>query len=139
HAAMLEQAQQRDRHATAELAEHRDSDRRLVEEENAQLKERAAELAASVADFNRLRDLLNQQLNQRNDEVEQLKAELAATAHADHQQAQLREQYAALEARYERVSKEQQATADNILELERALRLAEDARERHEQQRAQLE
>src|SRR6185295_298161 len=36
HAAMLEQAQQRDRHATAELAEHRDSDRRLVEEENAQ-------------------------------------------------------------------------------------------------------
>jgi signal transduction histidine kinase/CheY-like chemotaxis protein len=139
HAAMLEQAQQRDRQATAELAERRDSDRRLIEEENAQLKERIAELASSVADFNRLRDLLNQQLNQRNNQVEQLKAELAATAQVDRHQAQLREQYAALEARYERVSKEQQATADNILELERTLRLAEDARERHEQQRAQLE
>lgn len=139
HAAMLEQAQQRDRQATAELAERHDSDRRLVEEENAQLKERIAELASSVADFNRLRDLLNQQLNQRSDEVEQLKAKLAATAQGDRQQAQLREQYAALEGRYERVSKEQQATADNIIELERTLRLAEDARERHEQQRAQLE
>jgi len=139
HAAMLEQAQQRDRQVTAELTARSDSDRHSVEEENAQLKERIAELAASVADFNRLRDLLNQQLNQRSDEVEQLKAELAASAQVDSQHVQLRDQYATLAVRYERVCKEQQETADGILELERTLRLAEDARERHEQQRAQLE
>jgi signal transduction histidine kinase/DNA-binding response OmpR family regulator len=139
HAAMLEQSQQRDRQAVAELAARSDSDRRSVEEENAQLREHIAELAASVADFDQLRDLLNQQLNERDREIEQLKAGLTASPQVDSQDAQLREQYAALEDRYERLRKEHQATADGILEVERTLCLAEDARERHEQQRAQLE
>jgi signal transduction histidine kinase/DNA-binding response OmpR family regulator len=139
HAAMLEQSQQRDRQAAAELAARSDSDRHSVEEENAQLKEQIAELAASVADLNKLRDLLNQQLSERSQEVEQLKADLASSTQVDGEHTQLREQYAALEDRYERVCKEQQATADGILDLERTLRLAEDARARHEQQRTQLE
>ncbi len=114
HAAMLEQAQQRDRQA-------------------------AAELAASASDFDRLRDLFNQQLNERSREVEQLKADLAAAARVDQEQGELREQYAALEARFEQLGKEHQATVDSMFDLERTLRLAEDARARHEQQRAQLE
>ena len=82
--------------------------------------------------------MLSQQLGDRDREVEQLQARLAASAQLESDHAQLREQHAALNDHYERVCKEQQATADGILELERTLRLAEDARERHEQQRAQL-
>jgi signal transduction histidine kinase/CheY-like chemotaxis protein len=109
-----------------------------AEEENGRLGQRAAELAAEVADFNKLRDLLNEQLDERGREVERLKAGLAA-AQADGEPAQLREQHAALQDRYEQLCREHQATADGIVDLERTLRLAEDARARHEQQRAQLE
>jgi signal transduction histidine kinase/DNA-binding response OmpR family regulator len=139
HVAVLEQSQQRDRHAAAELAAEQAQDRRQVEEANAQLNARVAELVASVTDLNKLRDLLNQRLDERNHEVEQLQSGLASATQVDGEHAQLREQHAALEARYEQLCKEHQATADSLLDLERTLRVAEDARTRHEQQRVQLE
>jgi signal transduction histidine kinase/CheY-like chemotaxis protein len=138
HVSVLEQSQQRDRHAV-EAAEREASARHQIEEENAELKARLAEMTASAADFNKLRDLLNQQLDERNHEIEQLKSGLASVTQADGEQAQLREQYAALETRYEQLCKEHQATADSLLDLEHTLRVAEDARARHEQQRVQLE
>ncbi|HJQ26013.1 MAG TPA: response regulator [Blastocatellia bacterium] len=137
HAAALEADRQRGAEAAAELATLGDSARRL-EEENARLKERATELAASVAEFNQSRDALGELLAERDREIELLQTKLATAVQLDGEHAQLREQFAALEERYDRVCKEQQATADGILELERTLRLAEDARERHEQQRSQL-
>lgn len=145
-ALLLEQLQQHAREAAAEHAARGDSDRRNLEEENVQLKEHVAELTTSVteltasaADLNRLGETLNQQLGERAEEIEQLKADIVSLTRLDREQAQLREQHAALENRYEQVCKEYQAAADNVLELERALRLAEDARARHEQLRAQLE
>ena len=137
HAAALDAAHQREAESAAELSALGDQ-LRQVEDENARLNERAAELVASVEEFNQARDTFTQQLDERDREIEQLQARLATITQVEAEHAQLREQYAALEDRYERVSKEQQATADGILELERTLRLAEDARERHEQQRAQL-
>ncbi|MFL6212439.1 MAG: ATP-binding protein, partial [Blastocatellia bacterium] len=139
HISVLEQSQHRDRHAAADVAERQQSERGQIEEENTRLKARVAELAASVADFNKLRDLLNQQLDERSREVEQLKSGLASVTQTDGEYAQLREQHAALEARYELLCKEHQATADSLLDLEHTLRVAEDARARHEQQRVQLE
>jgi signal transduction histidine kinase/DNA-binding response OmpR family regulator len=139
HIGVLEQSQQRDRQAAAEQAERQESERRRVEDENAQLKARVAELAASVADFDKLRDLLNQQLDERSREVEELKSNLASVTQTNGEHTELREQHAALEARYELLCKEHQATADSLLDLERSLRVAEDARARHEQQRGQLE
>ncbi|MFL6276944.1 MAG: response regulator [Blastocatellia bacterium] len=147
-----DQAQQEREQQTADgLAALGDRAGRL-EEENARLKERADELTVSVAEFNQQceslsqqheslsqqHESLNQQLGERDREVEQLQARLATSAQLESDHAQLREQHAALTDPYERVCKEQQVTADGILELERTLRLAEDARERHEQQRAQL-
>jgi signal transduction histidine kinase/CheY-like chemotaxis protein len=137
-AAAFDETRQHDQQALTEIAARGDRDREL-EEENARLKERAATLAANLADFNKQHDSLNQQLADRDRDIERLTAELASMAETRDHHAQLGEKYAALAERYDRMCKEQQATADSLLELERTLRLAEDARERHEQQRAQLE
>ena len=163
HATVLEESHQRHTDAAAELTAQGEVERQALEAENAELKEKTIELAATVAEFDELRtsfdqqiagrrsledenaalkrqvDSLNQQLTDRGAELEQLRGSAALFAQFDAEHSQLLSQHATLEDRYARLRDEHEGTVDTILELERSLLIAEDARTRHEQHRAKFE
>src|SRR6185503_2412605 len=100
-----------------------ESERRRLEEENAQLKSRSSSLEANTAEFNRGRAEPTDEIVERAQQVELLKAHLAA----------LQERNSALEVTNVMLRGESASVADNVKDLEHSLRMAEDSRSRLEQ------
>ncbi|MFP5263572.1 MAG: response regulator [Blastocatellia bacterium] len=150
--------------AAAEVASLAEAERRRVEEENAQLKARAAALEQSVGDLRRARESLMSEMAERERDFESLKASLESNrADSDSSRAELeaareslpklearalalveenahlREQLAELEGEREKMRLDNAAIIDSVNELERSLRIAEDVRTRLEQARLEFE
>ena len=106
-----------------------ESERRRLEEENAQLKSRSSSLEANTAELNRGREKLTDEIVERAQQVELLKAHLAA----------LQERNSALEVTNVMLRGESASVADNVKDLEHSLRMAEDSRSRLEQANLALE
>ncbi|HKP84843.1 MAG TPA: hypothetical protein VJZ26_02025, partial [Blastocatellia bacterium] len=153
----LEEAQQRSGQAASEMASQVEAKRRRAEEENMLLNGRIAMLETTIADLNEVRESLMRQMDERNGESERLKAEFdAARAELDamreslpeleaqraileEENAKLAERGAALESDYARLGQEKESVIESIIELQRSLRIAEDERTRHEQNRVGLD
>jgi signal transduction histidine kinase/DNA-binding response OmpR family regulator len=132
----LVKMQEESGHQASEMAYHLEADRRRLEEENQQLKNRLVALEASLSDFSRVRLALTDELADRTRELEEVKARATQleedAAQIDERHSTIEESTAALEA-------EKATLTNSVAELERSLRLAEDARSRLEQTVVQLE
>lgn len=156
-AEMLEETQQRNGQAASEMASQIEARRRRTEEENMQLSGRIAMLEVSIADLNKVRESLMHQLDERNGELERLKTEFATqraefdklretSSNLEARQAileadnsKLVEHSGLLESEHARLVQEKESVIETIIELQRSLRIAEDERTRHEQNRVSLE
>jgi signal transduction histidine kinase/DNA-binding response OmpR family regulator len=150
--------------AASEVASRAEAERRRVEEENAQLKARAAALEQSVGDLRRERESLMSEMAVRERDFESLKASLESnradfdSSRAEmeaareslpklearalalvEENAHLREQLGELEGEREKMRLDNAAIIDSVNELERSLRIAEDVRARLEQARLEFE
>ncbi|HXG67686.1 MAG TPA: response regulator [Blastocatellia bacterium] len=129
--------------AYSELTAHIESERREIEEENAWLRSRVAELEQDLSAATSQRDALMNEVAERNLVIEGIRTEL------DLKQFELAEAREALPRLEERVAILEEANAglrehnttvmEGLDDLERSLRIAEDARARLEQTRVLLE
>jgi len=126
---MLIVAHQQSGHEASAMAYEVESERRRLEEENAQIKERYAALEASNSDLGRSRDRSIEEVAARSQQIEQLKVHLGA----------LQERNSALEVTNVMLRGEIASLADGARDLEHSLRMAEDARSRLEQSSLALE
>jgi signal transduction histidine kinase/DNA-binding response OmpR family regulator len=126
---MLLDAHQQSGQEASAMAYQVESERRRLEEENAQLKSRCSALEASTAELNRGREKITDEIVERSQQVELLKAHLSA----------LHERNSALEVTNVMLRGESASVADNVKDLEHSLRMAEDSRSRLEQSNLALE
>ena len=126
---MLVEAHQQSGHEASAMAYEVEAERRRLEEENAQLKSRFAALEVSVAELNTAREKLTDDMAERNQQFELLRAHLTA----------LQERNSALEVTNVMLRGESASVADNVSDLEHSLRMAEDSRARGEQANLALE
>ncbi|HSB09487.1 MAG TPA: response regulator [Blastocatellia bacterium] len=113
----------------AALVEQPDRSVQPLEEENAQLRSRLAANETSLSDLSHARSRVLDELAERTQQVEQLKTHLVA----------LQERNSALEVTNVMLRGENTSVADSVSDLERSLRMAEDARARFEQANLALE
>jgi signal transduction histidine kinase/DNA-binding response OmpR family regulator len=126
----LMKTQEESGHQASEMAYHLEAENRRLGDENHQLKDRLVALEASLGDFSRVRLGLTDEIADRARELEEV---LAKVARLEKDASRYEEEsIAALEA-------EREALSLSVAELERSLRLAEDARSRLEQTVVQLE
>jgi signal transduction histidine kinase/CheY-like chemotaxis protein len=127
----------------SEMAASFEANRRQIEEENAWLKDRVASLDHNVGEIIKQRETLLADLRERTRELEDLKAKLengrgdlasARQALQDYQQ-----KVSLLEEANAGLRDHNAAITESIDDLERTLRIAEDARTRLEQGRVSLE
>ena len=126
---MLVEAHQQSGHEASAMAYEVEEERRLLEEENAQLKSRFPALETSLNELNRLREKLMDEMAERSEQVELYKAHVSV----------LQERNSALEVTNVMLRGESASVADNMSDLEQSLRMAEDARARLEQANLALE
>jgi signal transduction histidine kinase/DNA-binding response OmpR family regulator len=129
--------------AYSEMAAQLESERRRIEEENAWLKGRVSTLEQNVAETARQREALASENDERKLEVERLKSEVEterAGLHATRDALrQAEEQVHLIEGTNAGLRDHNAAISESLEDLERTLRIAEDARARLEQARAALE
>ena len=126
---MLVDAHQQSGQEASAMAYEVETQRRALEEENAQLKTRFAALEASLNELNKVREKLTDEMVDRAQQVEQLKVHLAA----------LQERNSALEVTNVMLRGESASVADSVKDLEHSLRMAEDSRARLEQANLSLD
>jgi len=126
---MLVEAHQQSGHQASAMAYEVEAERRRLEEENAQLKSRFTALEGSIGELNGARERLTDEMAERVQQIELLKAHLTA----------LQERNSALEVTNVMLRGESASVADNVRDLEHSLRMAEDARSRWEQANLALE
>jgi signal transduction histidine kinase/DNA-binding response OmpR family regulator len=126
---MLIAAHQQSGQEASAMAYEVEADRRRLDEENAQLRRRIVALEANASEITRAREQLTDEMATRTQQVEQLKAHLAA----------LQERNSALEVTNVMLRGENASVADTANDLEHSLRLAEDSRARLEQANLALE
>jgi predicted nuclease with TOPRIM domain len=126
---MLIVAHQNSGHEASAMAYEVEADRRRLEEENAQFKDRIAALETSTSEINRASQRLREEIGARGQHVEQLKVHVAA----------LQERNSALEVTNVMLRGENASITDSASDLEHSLRMAEDARSRLEQANLALE
>lgn len=119
---MLIAAHQQSGQEASAMAYEVDAERRRLEEENAQLKGRMAEIEASARQINRVREQLMDELVERRQQAEQFQIHLSA----------LQERNSALEATNATLCEEGASASESVRDLEHSLRRAEDARARME-------
>lgn len=127
----------------SEMTAQLESDRNQVEQENAWLKGRLAGLEQNVVEMNRLREVLMNELAERNRAIDGMRAEIE-TRDADIQQARqvassLEEQINFLDQANVRLGNQCAGLAESVGELERSLQMAEEGRARLENGRASIE
>ncbi|MFY9555786.1 MAG: response regulator [Blastocatellia bacterium] len=120
---MLITAHQQSGQQASAMAYEVEAERVRLEEENAKLKNRITAVEASTDEFNRVRQGLIEETAERNQQVDQLRAHLAA----------LQERNSALEVTNVMLRGENASVADTVNDLEHSLRIAEDGRARLEQ------
>lgn len=126
----LVKTQEESGHQASEMAYHLEAENRRLHDENNQLKSRLGALEASLSDLSRVRLGLTEEIADRTRELEEVRAE---AARLEQEASRFNEEsVAGLDA-------EREVLALNLAELERSLRLAEDARSRLEQTVVQLE
>jgi signal transduction histidine kinase/DNA-binding response OmpR family regulator len=126
---MLVKAHQQSSEESSTIAYEAEAARRRLEEENAQLKSRFVALEATVADLGRAREKLTDDLAERSQQLDLLKAHLAA----------LQERNSALEVTNVMLHGEHASVAETVKDLEQSLRMAEDSRARFEQSNVELD
>jgi len=126
---MLVEAHQQSGHEASEMAYEVESERRRLEQENAQLKSRFNAIEASLNELNRMREKLNEEMAERSQQVELYKAHVSV----------LQERNSALEVTNVMLRGEAASVADSMNDLEHSLRIAEDVRARMEQANLALE
>jgi len=120
---MVVDAHHQSGHEASAMAYEVEAERRRLEAENAQLKSRFEALEASLSEFNKVREKLTDDMAERSQQIEPLRAHLAA----------LQERNSALEVTNVMLLGEGAAVADSVNDLEHSLRIAEDSRARMEQ------
>ena len=126
---MLVDAHQHSNQEASAMAYEVEAERRRLEEENDQLKSRFVALEGTVADLSRAREKLTDELAERSQQLELLKAHLAA----------LQERNSALEVTNVMLHGEHASVAETVKDLEQSLRMAEDSRARFEQANVELD
>jgi signal transduction histidine kinase/DNA-binding response OmpR family regulator len=126
---MLVEAHQQSGQQASAMAYEVEAERRRLEEENTQLKSRFTALDGTVADLNRAREKLTDEIAERSQQADLLKAHLAA----------LQERNSALEVTNVMLRSENASVAETVKDLEQSLRMAEDSRARFEQQAVTLD
>jgi len=126
---MLVDAHQHSNQEASAMAYEVEAERRRLEEENDQLKSRLVALEGTVADLSRAREKLTDELAERSQQLELLKAHLAA----------LQERNSALEVTNVMLHGEHASVAETVKDLEQSLRMAEDSRARFEQANVELD
>lgn len=120
---MLIAAHQQSGQEASAMAYEVDAERRRLESENVQLKARVTMLESTANELTRGREGFSDEMAQRGQQIDQLKAHLAA----------LQERNSALEVTNVMLRGENASIHDTTNDLEHSLRLAEDARARMEQ------
>src|SRR5215510_11166328 len=126
---MLVDAHQHSNQEASAMAYEVEAERRRLEEENDQLKSRFIALEGTVGDLSRAREKLTDELAERSQQVDLLKAHLAA----------LQERNSALEVTNVMLHGEHASVAETVKDLEQSLRMAEDSRARFEQANVELD
>jgi ABC-type transporter Mla subunit MlaD len=126
---MLVEAHQQSGQQASAMAYEVEAERRRLEEENAQLKSRFTALDGTVTDLNRVREKLTDEMADRSQQTDLLKAHLAA----------LQERNSALEVTNVMLRGENASVAETVKDLEQSLRMAEDSRARFEQANVELD
>jgi signal transduction histidine kinase/DNA-binding response OmpR family regulator len=126
---MLVEAHQQSGQQASAMAYEVEAERRRLEEENAQLKSRFTALDGTVTDLNRVREKLTDDMAERSQQLDLLKAHLAA----------LQERNSALEVTNVMLRGENASVAEAVKDLEQSLRMAEDSRARFEQANVELD
>ncbi|HJQ67754.1 MAG TPA: response regulator [Blastocatellia bacterium] len=135
--------QQENNRAYSEVAAQFETERNQLETEVETLKLRAAAFEQSAGEMNALREGLVSEVSERSREIDHLKEELeaerAALAEARSSLPLLEERVALLEEANRGLVEHNAAMSESVDDLQRSLRIAEDARARLEQSRAGVE
>ena len=135
--------QQENNHAYSEVAAQFETERNRLETEIETLKLRAAAFEHTIGEVNALREGLASEVAERSRELDHLKTELeaerAALASARATAPLLEERVSLLEDANRGLVEHNTAISETVDDLQRSLRIAEDARARLEQSRAGVE
>jgi signal transduction histidine kinase/DNA-binding response OmpR family regulator len=135
----LETLQQDSARSFSEMAAQFEAERHSLEDERAWLTNRISSLEQNLAELGKQREAAAQEIDRHNMAAQRARAELEAARRAAQEAAELKERIRALEESNAGLRDHNTAITESVDDLERSLRIAEDARARLEQARLSLE